>query len=51
LALVPEETSTGSQEDWLIFRSGRSELGVHPTSSEHGAESFSAPRHHEMSLM
>jgi len=48
---VAEESSTGSEEDWLIFRSGRGELGIHPTSSEHGGRSFSAPRHHEMSLM
>ncbi|MEP6649930.1 MAG: VOC family protein [Lapillicoccus sp.] len=32
--------------DWLIFRSGRSEVGVHPT----GGDGWSAPRHHEMSL-
>jgi catechol 2,3-dioxygenase-like lactoylglutathione lyase family enzyme len=33
---------------WLIFRTGPSELGVHPTSSGAG---FSAPRHHSVSLM
>jgi predicted enzyme related to lactoylglutathione lyase len=33
---------------WLIFRTGPSELGVHPTSSGTG---FSAPRHHSITLM
>ena len=37
--------------DWLIFRSGRSEIGVHPTSGERGGEAWSTPRHHELSLM
>ena len=36
---------------WLIFRSGRSEVGVHPTSGERGGEAWSTPRHHELSLM
>lgn len=34
--------------DWLIFRSGPSELGVHPTTGEGG---FHAPRHQSISLM
>jgi predicted enzyme related to lactoylglutathione lyase len=34
--------------EWLIFRTGPSELGVHPTS---GAGGFSAQRHHSISLM
>lgn len=37
-----------SASDWLIFRTGPSELGVHPTSGPGG---FSAPRHHSISLM
>ena len=37
--------------DWLIFTTGPSELGVHPTRSEHGGEEWSAPRHHSVSLM
>lgn len=36
---------------WLIFGTGPSELGVHPTSSEHGGETWSAEQHHEISLM
>jgi catechol 2,3-dioxygenase-like lactoylglutathione lyase family enzyme len=36
---------------WLIFRSGPSELGVHPTSADHGGESWSTPERHEAMLM
>jgi predicted enzyme related to lactoylglutathione lyase len=32
---------------WLIFKTGASELGVHPTS----APGFSSQRHHEISLV
>jgi catechol 2,3-dioxygenase-like lactoylglutathione lyase family enzyme len=35
---------------WLIFRTGPSELGVHPTSGEHDGRSFSSPRHHSIAL-
>jgi predicted enzyme related to lactoylglutathione lyase len=49
---VSDEASGGDGGDdpaeWLIFRSGRSELGVHPTSGEGG---YSSPRHHSISLM
>jgi catechol 2,3-dioxygenase-like lactoylglutathione lyase family enzyme len=37
--------------DWLIFATGPSELGVHPTSGEHGGESWTSPKHHAMTLM
>jgi catechol 2,3-dioxygenase-like lactoylglutathione lyase family enzyme len=36
---------------WLIFRTGPSELGVHPTSAEHGGEIYESPLHHEISLL
>ena len=36
---------------WLIFRTGPSELGVHPTSQTWKGESYSYPRHHAISLM
>lgn len=36
---------------WLIFRTGPSELGVHPTREEHGGETWSTHQHHEISLM
>jgi predicted enzyme related to lactoylglutathione lyase len=40
-----------SGEGWLIFKTGPSELGVHPTSGEHDGETYSYPRHHSISLM
>ena len=36
---------------WLIFRTGPSELGVHPTRTEADGEVVTAPRHHQISLM
>jgi predicted enzyme related to lactoylglutathione lyase len=36
---------------WLIFKTGPSELGVHPTSDDIGGESRSTGQHHEISLM
>ncbi|GAA4114699.1 hypothetical protein GCM10022415_10760 [Knoellia locipacati] len=42
-----DEVADGEQE-WPIFRSGPSELGVHPTTGEGGDH---APRHHSISLL
>lgn len=36
---------------WLIFRTGPSELGVHPTSNESGGEYATIGQHHEITLM
>ncbi len=36
---------------WLIFKSGPSELGVHPTSDDQGGTRWSTGQHHEISLM
>lgn len=36
---------------WLIFKTGPSELGVHPTSYTHEGKAYSHPRHHSVSLM
>ncbi len=36
---------------WLIFKTGPSELGVHPTSYTYEGEEHSHPRHHSLSLM
>lgn len=36
---------------WLIFKSGPSEIGVHPTAGEWEGEKYSSPRHHSISLM
>jgi len=40
-----------SEEGWLIFRTGASEMGVHPTSGTWEGEQFSHSVHHEISLM
>ncbi len=40
-----------SEPGWLIFKTGPSELGVHPTSGTHEGETFSHPKHHSISLM
>ena len=37
--------------DWLIFISGLSEMGVHPTHSEWAGQSYDFPRHHSIALM
>lgn len=46
-------TGTGGVDpaQWLIFGTGRSELGVHPTHSEHEGRAWSSPRHHEIAVM
>lgn len=46
-----ESPTEGDPAGWLIFDTGPSELGVHPTRGEHGGEEFVAPRHHQVSLM
>lgn len=38
-------------EAWLIFATGPSEVGIHPTAGEHAGETFTAPRHHQVSFM
>ena len=46
-------TGTGSDDpaDWLIFGTGRSELGVHPTSGVHGGQEWSQPKHHSIAVV
>ena len=36
---------------WLIFQSGPSELGVHPTSGSHEGQEWKTEMHHELTLM
>ena len=36
---------------WLIFKSGPSELGVHPTSQTHEGVAYEYPRQHSIMLM
>lgn len=38
-------------DGWLIFGTGPSEMGVHPTESMWEGEVHSAPRHHQITLM
>jgi catechol 2,3-dioxygenase-like lactoylglutathione lyase family enzyme len=40
-----------SEPGWLIFKTGPSEMGVHPTSGTYEGEEYSYPRHHSVSLM
>ena len=44
---VEEEHTPG----WLIFKTGPSELGVHPTHQVHEGVTYDFPRHHSISLM
>jgi catechol 2,3-dioxygenase-like lactoylglutathione lyase family enzyme len=36
---------------WLVFKSGPSEMGVHPTRGEWQGQVFESPRHHSIALM
>ena len=38
-------------DGWLIFKTGPSELGVHPASAERDGVTWSTGQHHEISLM
>ena len=44
-------TSDGSTTGWLIFGTGPSELGVHPTRTEWEGRVWESPRHVEISFM
>ena len=46
-AFVEEPAAPG----WLIFKSGPSELGVHPTHQSYEGVTYDYPRHHSISLM
>jgi len=47
----PFVADDGSEPGWLIFKTGPSELGVHPTSGTYDGRSYSYPLHHSLSLM
>jgi predicted enzyme related to lactoylglutathione lyase len=47
----PFVEDAGTEAGWLIFRSGRSEVGVHPTHAEFEGQVFDQPRQHVLSLM
>ena len=44
---------TGGQDpgEWLIFGTGPSELGVHPTAGQHDGQAFDSPLHHSIAVM
>jgi predicted enzyme related to lactoylglutathione lyase len=44
---VEEEAAPG----WLIFKTGPSELGVHPTNQTYEGVTYAYPRHHSISVM
>lgn len=46
-----QDSGSADPAEWLIFRTGASELGVHPTSWEHEGQQGGAPTHHEITLM
>jgi predicted enzyme related to lactoylglutathione lyase len=48
---VLEWPSVDADGGWLIFRTGPSELGVHPTRTEHGGQVYETSVHHDISLL
>ncbi len=47
----PHVEDSDSEPDWPIFRTGPSEMAVHPTGGTWEGQSYSHPRHHSISLM
>ncbi len=47
----PHVESSESEPGWLIFGTGPSEIGVHPTHSEWEGQQHTSPRQHQISLM
>lgn len=47
----PFVEDAGSEPGWLIFGTGRSELGVHPTHTVWEGKEYNTPRQHQISLM
>lgn len=48
---MPFVEDGGSGAGWLIFATGPSELGVHPTRTEWEGKEYVSPRQHVLSLM
>ncbi|RIK15446.1 MAG: extradiol dioxygenase [Acidobacteria bacterium] len=46
-----EDTGGTDPAEWLIFGTGPSEMGVHPTSWEEDGKPGGAPTHHEIALV
>ena len=48
----PWVSSSDDEPEWLIFKTGPSELGVHPTGgANHDGSAYQMPRKHEITLM
>jgi catechol 2,3-dioxygenase-like lactoylglutathione lyase family enzyme len=47
----PHVEDADSEPGWLIFRTGPSEMGVHPTHSVWEGQEYNSPRQHQISLM
>jgi catechol 2,3-dioxygenase-like lactoylglutathione lyase family enzyme len=47
----PHAEDTGTEPGWLIFRTGPSEMGVHPSRGEWEGETYDHGRKHEITLM
>lgn len=45
-----DEGDSGGTPGWLIFATGPSEMGVHPTAGEHEGRTYESPRRHQISL-
>jgi catechol 2,3-dioxygenase-like lactoylglutathione lyase family enzyme len=48
---LPFVEDVGSEDGWLIFGTGPSEFGVHPTSTVWEGRQYDSPRQHLMSFM
>src|SRR6476646_105142 len=47
----PSVAEPGATPPWPIFKTGPSEMGVHPTSGNSGDDAYASERHHSISLM
>jgi predicted enzyme related to lactoylglutathione lyase len=47
----PSVADPSSTPPWPIYKTGPSEMGVHPTSGGSGEDAYAYPRHHSISLM
>jgi hypothetical protein len=45
--LIASRMAEDFDDDWLIFKSGVSKMGVHPTNSEWEGQTYDHPRHHD----
>ena len=47
----PSVAAPDAVPSWPIYKTGPSEMGIHPTSGGSGDQAYSTPRHHSISLM